>query len=85
MAKINKDVVTIKIESSIHGHMTKTLPVMEAVCEVDRQTHERGMWLYVDGKFQAVDTTNADSRKALEETLRSARDITLAATLLGGC
>jgi len=77
--------VTLKIESSVYGHQTKTLPMMEAVCEVEKQTHEQGKWLYIDGRYTAVDTANDESRKALTETLRSARDITLASTLLGGC
>ena len=76
--------VTLKIESSVYGHQIKTLPLQEAVTEVESLTKEHGKWLYVDGKFTTVDTVNASSRKALEESLTHARDITLAGTLLGG-
>ena len=83
MAK-KKDVVTLKIESSVYGHQTKTLPVQEAVAEVENQTQEQGKWLYIDGKYTAVNTATDESKLALEASLREARDVTLAGTLLGG-
>ena len=76
--------VTLKIESSLHGHQTKELTVGEAVSEVADQCGNQGKWLYCDGEFIATGKMDGEAKGRLAETLSNARDITLAGTLVGG-
>lgn len=79
-----QDKVTLKIESAIHGHETICVSVNEAMNRIGQEVTERGKWLYCDGNFTNVDVADGQGRARLSETLRSAKDITLAGTLLGG-
>jgi hypothetical protein len=76
--------ITLKIESAIHGHETQTYTMQEAISRVEVEVTQRGKWLYCDGKYTNVDVADAQGKARLTETLRSAKDITLAGTLLGG-
>jgi hypothetical protein len=76
--------VTLKIESPLHGHQTKELTVEQAVTEVADQCGKQGKWLYCDGEFVTVNKMDDSAKSRLAETLGSAKDITLAGTLVGG-
>lgn len=76
--------VTIKIESSVKGHETLTIPIAQAMDRIGQETEHNGKWLYCDGNYINVDTATQEGRSRLQETLASAKEITLAGTLLGG-
>ena len=76
--------ITLKIESSIKGHETLSVPVSQAMDRIGQETEQNGKWLYCDWNYTNVDIATQEGKNRLEETLINAQDITLAGTLLGG-